>query len=129
MILRLSASQHAAVVSGAKIAKEPRGRRWEDMLAAQLDQAGIDYDREFRFDATRRFRFDFLIGEDLAVEIDGGVHRIKARFAGDLDKHQLAMVFGFRVLRVSPAQVRSGRALNLINLLATSRYTDPATPA
>jgi very-short-patch-repair endonuclease len=118
--MRLSSTQHAALVSGARIAKEPRGRRWEDMLAMQLDEAGIAYVREYQFVPARRFRFDFRVGLDLAVEIDGAVHRIKGRFHSDIDKHQLALLHGFRVLRVSPMQVRSGSALNLIRLLQLS---------
>lgn len=118
--MRLSPDQHRALVSGASIAREPHGRRWEVMLAAQLEGAGIAFEREYRFVPARRFRFDFRIGTDLAVEIDGAVHRIRARFASDIDKQQLALLHGWRVLRVSPMQVRSGAALRLILLLQPS---------
>ena len=50
----------------------------------------------------------------LAMEVDGAVHRIKSRFKSDLAKHQQADRLGYRVLRVSPAQVRNGEALALV---------------
>jgi very-short-patch-repair endonuclease len=87
------------------------------MLAAQLAAAGIGFEREFHFVPTRRYRFDFRIGVDLAVEIEGGVHGLKRQFRSDLSKHSLALLHGWRVLRVSPEQVRTGEAVKLIILL------------
>lgn len=125
--MRLTETQYAALKRGERPKRERRGKRTEDMLAAQLQAAGIGHQREYRFALGRRYRFDFRIHitevEELAVEIDGGVHGLKRQFRSDLDKHALALLYGFRVLRVSPEQVRNGKALALIErLLATIRY-------
>ena len=42
------------------------------------------------------------------------VHRIKRRFAANIPKSQEAVRLGYVVLRVTPAQVTSGRALELV---------------
>jgi very-short-patch-repair endonuclease len=100
------------------------GRRWEVELAAQLDAAGLGgYVREHRFLEDRRFRFDFAwVAQRLAVEVDGAVHRIKKRYQGDQEKGQLALLGEWRVLHVTPAQVRSGAALIMVGkLLKSSR--------
>src|SRR5262245_1384575 len=91
-----------------------RGKKWEDLFAAQLDAQGIRYVREYRFLPGRRFRFDFALEplyRSIAVEVDGVVHRIKAQFQRDREKHNLALIAGWRVLHVSPDDVRSGKAL------------------
>lgn len=127
--MRLTESQFAALKRGERPKREPRGRRWEDMLAAQLDEAGIAFEREYRFVLDRRFRFDFRIGLDLAVEIEGGVHGLKRQFRSDLDKHALALLYGWRVLRVSPEQVRSGAALGLVERLLQPSATRLPQPS
>lgn len=128
MSLRLSPSQHAALTRGERPRPERRGKRTEDALAAQLQAAGIGFEREYRFAVTRRYRFDFRVGIDLAVEIEGGVHGLKRQFRSDLSKHALALLHGWRVLRVSPEQVRTGEALKLIGLLQPSA-TRPLHPS
>jgi very-short-patch-repair endonuclease len=91
------------------------GKRWEVEFAAQLDHAGLRYEREYRFKPDRRFRFDFAFpAEQIAVEIDGVVHRIKSRFNADREKGTIALLLGWRVLHVTSAQVRSGEALALL---------------
>jgi hypothetical protein len=102
----------------------------ETLLAVQLDQAGIPYEREFRFAPPRRWRADFqirasglkngqLVGQRLLVEIDGGSwvagrHTRGAGFEADLEKHNAAALLGYRVLRFTPAMVDDGRALDVI---------------
>ena len=116
MSLRLSEGQYRALRSGKRLRGLRRGKRWEDALAAQLDAAGLDaYVREFRFIEHRRYRFDFAFPRvRLAVEIDGGVHRIDARWRSDREKGNLAIERGWRVLHVATADVRTGEALALI---------------
>jgi very-short-patch-repair endonuclease len=104
----------------ARRATTRTGTRWEDEFDRQLRVAGYAgrFVRELRFAPDRRFRFDFaFVADNLAVEIDGAVHRIKKRFSGDLEKGQLALLGGWRVLRVSPAEVRTGHALTLLRKL------------
>lgn len=79
--------------------------------------------REFTFHEERDWRLDVAcpwIGAwncKIAIEVDGGVHRIKKRFLGDIEKHNALVISGWRYLRVTPAQVDSGEALTLISAL------------
>ena len=66
----------------------------------------------------RGYRFDFAFPAlSLAVEIDGAVHRIKGRFKADIERHNVAQLLGWRVLRFSPADVASGRAIDAVRAL------------
>lgn len=122
MSLRLTISQYAALRSGKKPRSgSGRGERWADALALQLDHAGIAYTREYRFCPPRRFRFDFALNlYRIAVEVDGAVHRIANRFAEDREKMNLAMLARWRVVHVTPREVRTGEALDLIRRVIAS---------
>ena len=70
---------------------------------------------EYQFAAPRKWRADLAWPDRmLIVEIDGTVHRIKARFKADLLRDQAIFLLGWRKLRVSPAQVRDGTAIQLV---------------
>ena len=77
----------------------------EDDLEYQLKQIGYHPDREVKFHPTRKWRFDFLIG-NLAIEVEGGIWKPKSRhtnpkgFIDDCEKYAEAMVLGYRVLRI-----------------------------
>ena len=68
-------------------------------------------EREYRFDAERRWRFDFAWPAlKIAVEIEGGVwirgrHVRPVGYLGDLEKYNRAVVLGWRVLRYAPHQL------------------------
>ena len=107
----------------------------EHLLSVQLEQAGIDYHREFVFAPAdwcrangyltptgrpRMWRADFtiepILPARLLVEIDGGgyVAGRHSRGAGmekDAEKQSAAAILGYRVIRCTPAQVNDGRAL------------------
>ena len=90
----------------------------ELLLATQLDQAGIQFVREFRFAPPRRWRADFSLygAGPILVEIDGGgyVAGRHSRGAGmekDAEKQSAAAILGYRVIRCTPSQVEDGRAL------------------
>ena len=94
-----------------------------DLLAWQMDQAGIQYVREFRFDVARRWRLDFaLLGQKaqlFAVEVEGGTwssgrHVRGKGFAEDCAKYNAAGLHGWTVLRVTTEMVENGEALKLI---------------
>ena len=102
------------------------------MLAKQIKAAGLPNPvLEYAFDAQldgsgRAWRFDLCWPKwlaidvaPLAVEVDGAVHRIQERFKADLPKHQAAFELGYKLLRVSPAQVQSGEALEFIRRALT----------
>ncbi len=92
-----------------------------DLLALQLAGAGIGgWERELRFAPHRRWRFDYAWPQQLvALEIEGGTwvtgrHNRPLGFARDLDKYNAAALLGWRLLRVTPAQVEDGSALGLV---------------
>jgi very-short-patch-repair endonuclease len=74
--------------------------------------------REFVFMKGRRFRFDFAWPELMvAVEVEGGTfsrgrHSRGKGFAADCEKYNLAVIQGWRVLRVTPEQITSGEAVH-----------------
>ena len=107
----------------------------EILLAAQLEQAGIPFEREFRFAPPRRWRADFRIlpfyrdhrvspfemmwDPNLLIEVDGGSwvegrHTRGKGFEADLEKLNAAALLGYRVLRFTPAMVEDGRAIEVI---------------
>jgi very-short-patch-repair endonuclease len=118
--MRLTRAEYNALLArrtGNSVLHRLTGRRWEDEFAVQMQEARIEFEREYRFLLERRFRFDFALpARKLAVEIDGVVHRIKSRFAADREKGNLATLHGWRVMHFAPAQVRSGDALALLRL-------------
>jgi very-short-patch-repair endonuclease len=70
--------------------------------------------REFEFCPGRKWRFDFAWPKiRLAVEIEGGVHRIKDRYQRDVEKYNTATLMEWRILRFTPQMVKSGRALEV----------------
>jgi len=91
----------------------------EETLAFQLRAVGIPFEREVVFAPPRRWRFDFTIGDFLAVEIDGGAfsggrHTTGDGFRRDLEKANAAVLAGWRVLHFLPEQVDNGSALALV---------------
>jgi very-short-patch-repair endonuclease len=77
-------------------------------------------EREVRFDAVRRWRFDFAFpDEKLAVEVEGGTwqagrHQRGGGFAEDCVKYNAATVLGWRILRYTTDQVESGEAIQQV---------------
>jgi len=86
-------------------------------VRAQLE--GGNAQLEYRFDEMRRWRFDLAWpAERVAVEIEGGAwvrgrHTRGKGFVADLEKYNEAVCAGWRVLRVTPDQVRDGSACEL----------------
>ena len=85
--------------------------------------------REYRFDAVRRWRFDFAWpAERVAVEIegilygDGGRHQRPKGFLADCEKYEAALAQGWRVYRV-PGQwvIRGGTYVFRPEVMATLR--------
>ena len=92
-----------------------------DVLAWQLRAYGItDFEQEYKFHDLRRWRTDIaLVSHRLAVEVEGGVwtkgrHTRSAGFLGDMEKYNELALAGWRLIRVTPQQVKSGEALALI---------------
>ena len=78
-----------------------------------LESLGLpEPEREYRFDAKRRFRFDFAWPEiKLAVEINGGIWTLKpshsrAGHIRDMEKLNLAAEMGWIVLQYEPKKIQ-----------------------
>jgi len=78
---------------------------------------------EFRFHPVRKWRFDLAWPHVmLAVEIDGGLfinggHSRGAQREKDYEKDAHALIAGWRVLRVSTGQMRSGQAVEWVKAI------------
>lgn len=102
----------------------------EERLALHLRTADVTGDdwklagfvRQCRFDPARRWAFDFaLVAERLAVEVQGltkgrapGAHQRVDGLTREYEKLNAAVLAGWRVLLFTPAQVKSGYALDTI---------------
>jgi very-short-patch-repair endonuclease len=85
------------------------------LFEAHLAELGLYYVVEARFHFSRKWRFDFLLDERVAVEIEGAIwsrgrHTRGKGFQADLDKYNAATMAGYRVLRFSTDDVLKGRA-------------------
>lgn len=93
----------------------------EELLAVQIKAAGLPAPvREFRYIPGRKFRLDFAwpyISPPFGVEVQGHVHRIKARFEADIEKRIFGLMAGWRIAEVSGASIRSGVAIQWISHL------------
>lgn len=115
--------------TGGKVSKV------EELLAFQLKAAKAPSTiRQWRFAAPRKFTADFfwpwgggdnaMPREPLAVEVQGGVwmrgksgHSSGTGIMRDIEKAQLYVLRGIRYLPVTPEQVKSGQALQMIEQL------------
>ena len=92
----------------------------ESLLAMQLKALKIEFEQEFKFHAKRKWRADFHItGKKLLVEVEGGIwsggrHTRGKGYLGDMEKYNAATVMGYRVIRFSTEQVKSGLAIEQI---------------
>ena len=79
--------------------------------------------REYKFDKSRNWRFDFAWPPlHFAVEVEGlthegGRHQRIDGFEKDLEKYQAAMMQGWTVYRVSPKMIGSLVALETIKTM------------
>ena len=76
---------------------------------------------EYRFHATRRWRFDYAWPDHMiALEVEGGAfvrgrHNRGAGFRKDIEKYNAATLLGWRVLRIIRDDWNAGRAVQLVN--------------
>lgn len=70
-----------------------------------LQLLSLDFETEHQFHPVRKFRFDVaLINEKIAIEYEGLIsdksgHTTIDGFTSDCDKYNLAILFGWKVLR------------------------------
>lgn len=117
-------AMHLPLAARRKLTRQPS--EGEETFAAQLRLAGLpDPEREYRFDPSRRWRFDFVfLDRKLAVEIEGGTwangaHTRGTGYAEDLVKYNAAALAGWTVLRFTTAMVASGVALDTVERALT----------
>lgn len=104
-----------------------RASKLEADLAWQLKAEKIVYEREFRFHPKRKWRFDFSIPgfRRIAVECEGatrwgnhlGRHQTAKGMTSDCEKYNEALLLGWKVLRVTKEQIKSGQAIEWIKRL------------
>ncbi len=92
-----------------------------DPFAAIIQAAGLPApETEYRFAPPRRWRFDYAWPANrLALEIEGGTwtggRHVRGRgYERDCEKYSEAALRGWRVLRVTSAMLRDGRALAML---------------
>jgi hypothetical protein len=82
---------------------------------------------EVRFHPTRRWRFDWAWESSrVALEINGGVwtggrHSRGSGQIGDMEKLNEAQIAGWQVFQVTPKQVKSGEAFEVIKRALEAR--------
>lgn len=94
----------------------------EDALWYQMKLVGIwvGFEKEHRFHDTRKWRFDFANPEEMiAVEVEGlsrgkSRHTTFAGYRGDCEKYNEAAILGWKVLRFTDKEVKSGEAIQTI---------------
>lgn len=99
----------------------------EESLALQLRALKIEYEREYVFHPTRRWRFDFTIPElKIFAECQGGIwtkggHSTGTGIQNDYDKFNAAMMLGWTGGLFSAKAIKSGEALETIQTLIEMR--------
>lgn len=97
-----------------------------DGLVTQCKQVGLmPFATEWVFHGRRRWRFDLAWphpNDLLAVEVEGGGfiagrHSRGLGIERDCEKYAEALMLGWRVLRVTPNQIKSGQAIVWIEKL------------
>lgn len=105
-------------VKGEKVPNE-----FEAKLARELKTLKIKFEQEFYFHPKRKWRADFhLIDKKILVEIEGGIwsggrHTRGKGYLGDMEKYNAATMMGFQVIRFSTDQVKSGHAIQQIEMM------------
>lgn len=100
----------------------------EIVFFAVLKSAGIPLPTpEYKFLASRRFRFDYAWPDFmLALEIEGGVwtggrHTSGAGFVRDMEKYNLAAMDGWTVVRTVPDKLLRTETINMIEICINNR--------
>jgi very-short-patch-repair endonuclease len=97
----------------APAAAAPKESDIERRFAQQLYTHNLPQaERNWYHIPDRMFTLDFAWPDKkIAVEIQGHAHRIRSKFAADIEKRALALLSGWVVMELSGAEVRSGRGI------------------
>lgn len=93
-------------------------------LLVQLKAAGLPLPvEEYRFDDSRKWRFDYAwVERGIALEIEGGTrsvpgggrHQRHKGYQNDCRKYNRATLSGWKVLRFTSEMIASGEALKVL---------------
>lgn len=92
---------------------------------AVQDNFSLNIIPEYKFHATRRWRFDYAIPHlKLAIEVEGGIwtqgrHTRGAGFLGDMEKYNAAAAAGWTLYRTTPKKLMSAETFDMIKLHAS----------
>ena len=106
--------------AGEQAAKVKAATEHELLMGIYLDELKLEHVREYCFHEARKWRFDFAAPEyKLAIELEGGIwtngrHSRGRGFQNDLSKYQEAACLGWTVIRFSVADVKNGKAKDVI---------------
>lgn len=125
MATRGASARVADAVATTVATIRARRARPDVPFVQQCTEAGLTPPvRELHFHPTRRWRFDYaFVDARLALEVQGGAfkttggrgrHTRGPGYREDLAKLNEAQLLGWRVLQVLPEDIRSGRALLLV---------------
>ena len=124
-----SIAEYKKMISASKpkrVSKRPKAKgekvqsEGEVILATALRALKIEFEQEFQFHPTRKWRADFhLKGRKILVEVEGGIwsngrHTRVKGYLGDLEKYNAATMMDYQVIRFSTEQVKSGKAIEQI---------------
>lgn len=104
------------------------GNEAEQVLAYQCMADGLtNFEQEYVFCETRKYRLDLAFpSQKVGIEIEGGLwaagaHSRPIGILRDMEKANLLVLSGWRVLRYTTAQVKNGEAIEGIKALLVRR--------
>lgn len=120
--LRLTEQQYSALKGRTKriekevVTKPEQPDRYPLMLRDQIVEAGLPEPfREHVFHPTRGWKIDLAYPMlQKAIEVEGGVHRLKSRFLRDVEKYNALTFMGWKLIRVTNEMVKNGEALKVV---------------
>jgi len=111
-----------------KIVKVSIEKNTIELYLKQMVQSGLieSYETEYQFSKERKFRFDWFIPSlKLALEYEGIMseksrHTTVTGYTGDINKYNIALTLGFRVLRYNALNYQNAysdieKMINLTN--------------
>ena len=118
---RSCVAQSVATCKGSVPLPKRQPKDWPGALCLQIELMGLPKPaREVRFCPERRWRFDLAWEvQRVAVEVDGGVfsqgrHTRGKGYEADCEKKARAVALGWKVVSVTPDQIKRGEAVSWI---------------
>ena len=111
----------------ARDADRARQSTGEDSMADMLSRLPVSFERQYLYAAGRKLRADFAVWNGISqrlclIFVDGGVYTRQAHGSikgvlADIDRANEACINKWRVLRVTPKMIESGKAMALLERL------------